>query len=137
MKLNLITNSECGFTFVELLITMGVVVFALLGLMTTNAAIQQNSEVAFERSMAVQDANQVLEQIRDSSATGTFPQNVTTAFPNGGAVGGFASLTNQNVTVSYADTAANPLDVTVTVNWQSNGQRNATTSLRTLVTQRG
>lgn len=125
-----------GFTLIELMITMAVIVLALVGYIGANSAIQRSDEAAFERSVALQDANRVLEQIRNAAASGTFPQNVTSAFPNASTVAGFTSLTNQQVLVSYADTSADPLDVTVTVTWQRSGLRSVSAALRSLVTQR-
>ena len=128
--------SERGFTLIELMITMVVVVLVLLGFMGANTSIQQASEATHQRTIALQDANRVIETIRNTAASGTFPGNVTAAYPNNGAVAGFSNLTNEAITVSYVNTGVNPLDVTVTVSWSERGVRNVSTQLRTLVTQR-
>lgn len=129
-------KNEKGFTFIELMITMVVVVLVLLGFMAANANIQQASESAYQRTVALQDANRVIELMRDAAATGIFPANVTAVYPNGGAVAGFTNLPGQQVVVSYVNAGANPLDVTVTVSWLENGIRNVNTALRTYITQR-
>ena len=118
------------------MITMAVLVVTLLGFMGANTAVQQSSAAAFERAVAVQDANQVIERMRNTAAAGTFPANVTGLFPNGGAVNGFNTLTSELIIVTYVNPAANPLDATVTVRWLEKGVRNVDTSLRTLITQR-
>lgn len=131
-----VLSSKRGFTLIELMITMAVIVLALVGYIGANNAIQRSSEAAFERSIAMQDANQVLELMRDTASGGEFPANVVTAFPNGGMVDGFTNLDNQQVRVDYADTSADPLDVTVTVTWLQNGTRSVSVTIRTLMTQR-
>lgn len=138
MKRNPYLNNEAGLTLVELMVTMVVVVLALVGYVGATTFLQQQSEVKFEKSLAIQDANRVLEQMRDASEDGTFPGNVTGTFGNGAAVAAFngLNLTNEVVTVTYADATADPLDVTVTVTWQTVQGRNATTALRSYVTQR-
>ncbi len=118
------------------MITMVVVVLVLLGFTGTNAAIQRTSEETFERTVAMQDANQVIEMMRNAAATGTFPGNVTATYANGGTVGGFSNLTNETLTVAYVNPATNPLDVTITVAWRNHLNRNVNTALRTRITQR-
>lgn len=125
-----------GFTLIELLITVVVVILALVGYVQANTAIGQSGNVAFERSVALQDANRVAEQLRLATQTGNFPANVLAAFPQNGAVGGFTNLTNETITVNYADTSADPLDATILVSWQENGRRLETTALRIMLTQR-
>lgn len=129
-------KSTNGFTLIEVMVTMAVMAAVLLAIMTANAMISQTSEAAYQRLVAVQDANQVIERMRNTAITGNFPGNVTAAYPNGGSVGGFTSLTSETVTVAYTSTVTNPLDVTVTVNYLENGRRAANTALRSLITQR-
>lgn len=129
-------KSEDGFTFVELLITIGVVVFLLVGFLGSITALQAANMAAFERSIALQDANRVIETMRSTALTGTFPGNVTAVYPNNGTVSGYTSLTNEQVTVSYANAAADPLDTTVTVSYSENGRRAVTVTLRTYITKR-
>ena len=129
-------KSQTGFTLIEVMITMAVMAAALLAVMTANAMVSQTSEGAYQRLVAVQDANQVIERMRNTAATGTFPGNVTAVYPNGGTVAGFTSLTNETVTVAYVSATANPLNVTVTVNYLENGRRAANTAMRSIITQR-
>lgn len=126
-----------GFTLVELLVAVVVMGFGLLALLLANTHIQQASERAYERMVAVQDAGRAVELVRDASVNGNFPANVTTAFPNGGAVAGFNNLTAEQVVVTYsAGTNTDPLDITVTTSWLEQGRRNSSFQLRTLMTQR-
>lgn len=150
-----------GFSLIELMITIAVVSLALVGTLFANTAMSQAGETTFERAMALQEANQVIESIRQTAATGLFPGNVTAAFPNNTARPNFANLrpncgvnadppvactwpfnftasnnSNEQVVVTYVNPAANPLDVTVTVVWRERGVRQAQIALRTLITQR-
>lgn len=125
-----------GFTLIELMITVLVVILALVGYVGANTSVAQSGEVLFERSVALQDANRVAEQMRLTAQTGNFPVNVTAAFPQNGLVGGFNNLTGEQITVTYADTAADPLDATILVSWQENGLRLETAALRIMLTQR-
>lgn len=132
----LMLKNEKGFTLIELMIALVVAVLALVGYIGATTNIEQTGESAFERSVAVQDANQVIEQMRDTASSGTFPGNVLASFPNNGNVAGFSNLTAEQITVTYTDTTADPLDAFVVVSWNENGRRATTATLRTLITQR-
>lgn len=127
---------QSGFTLIEISITMFVVILALLGGMAANTALHQTGTAVYERSVAIQDTNQVIERMRNTASSGQFPANVTGAFPNNAVVTGFSNLTNELVVVNYVNASANPLDTTVTVSWLENGIRNTSMALRTLITQR-
>ncbi len=125
-----------GFTLIEVMIAMVVAVMVLVGFVGANGNLRQTSESMFEKSVALQDANQVIELMRNAAASGSFPANVIASYPNGGTVSGFSNLTNETITVSYASASANPLNTTVTVSWLRNGARSVSTTLRTYITQR-
>lgn len=125
-----------GFTMVELLIAVVVIGVTLLAMILGNTSVQQLSEKSFEKMSAYQDAHRTVELIRNASVTGTFPANVVNTFPPAGQVAGFNSLKNEQVTVSYTDPAADPLDITVTTTWERGDRRNGSIQLRTLMTQR-
>ena len=136
-------KGEQGFTLIELMITVVVMVIAIGAVLQANTGMARTSEGMFQRSVAMQDANQVIERMRNTAISGTFPANVTAVYPNNGSVSGFSALTSEAVTVSYADRngdgnalTENPLDVTVTVSYLDNTQRNTSMSLRSLITQR-
>ncbi|MBI4115097.1 MAG: prepilin-type N-terminal cleavage/methylation domain-containing protein [Candidatus Omnitrophica bacterium] len=125
-----------GFTLIELLVSFVIIVLALLGMLLVNSYVQKQGEQTFEKFIAYQDANRVIELMRNSSATGTFPLNVTTAYPNGGAVNGFSNLSGEQIRVTYTDSTADPLDIIVTTSWQAQGIRGTSIQLRTLMTKR-
>lgn len=139
-----IGKDDCGFSLIEVMIAMGIVAFVIVALIGANIAVQRTGEAAFQRAIAIQDANQVIEQMRTVASVGQFPDNlvVNSIYLNNAVIPGFNNLVGQNVTVTYFDRDANgdpldddPLDVTVTVAWQENGVRNVAESLRTLITQ--
>ena len=129
-------KDQTGFTLIELMIALVIVTLVIAGYIGTNIAVQQNTEEMHERTLAIQDANRAIEQMRNASRVGDFPENVTTEFPQNTAVAGFTSLANEQVMVSYANPNANPLVVTVTVTWFSYTRRQDTETVETYITQR-
>lgn len=127
---------ESGITLIEMAVTIGVIAFTIMAVLVANSRVHSMAEASFERSVALQDANQVLERMRNTAMSGSFPANVTNAFPNNGNVAGFNSLAGERIAVTYVNPAADPLDVTVTISWQENGVRPVNTALRTLMTRR-
>ena len=118
------------------MIAMVILTVGMLGILLTNTTSRHMTAVMNERILALQDAHRVIELLRSTSATGTFPANVTAVYPDGAPVVGFNSLADEAVAVAYADPAADPLHVTVTVTWAQLGVRPATAQLQTLITQR-
>ena len=129
-------NQQTGFTLIEVMLALLIMAVAIGSYVGTNMLIQRNAEVQFERSIAVQDANRVIERMQNAAISGIFPGNVVAAFPNGGFVLGFTNLTSEVVNVHYTSTTSDPLDATVTVNWQSHTGRGSTLALRSMLTQR-
>ncbi len=118
------------------MIAILVVSLVLAGYIGANIRAQQNGEEMHERTIAIQDANRAIEQMRDASKTGTVPGNVTALYPNNGNVAGFDNLTNEQVNVTYANATTNPLDATITVTWSSYTRRQISEAVETYITQR-
>ena len=136
MKRNKSQAGPKGFTLLELMIAVVLMGLGLLGMLLANTYIQRTSEAAYERMVATQDAHRVIELMRNVSSNGNFPANVTGTYPSGAAVPGFTNLTGEQVVVAYANSLADPLDITVTTLWLELGRRNTTVQLRTLMTKR-
>lgn len=131
--LRAILQKKRGFTLIELVITMVVAVGGLLSLMAANIAMEQRSDAAFVRTLAIQDANQVIEQMRNAADTASsepFQTNVTTAGASAAAnVRSLPAVYNEQIVPCYRnsdgsrcdETTADPLDVIVTVTWQEHG----------------
>lgn len=128
--------NQAGFTLIEVMLCVILVGLFLVGVVGANTVVQKNNRVVHERIIANQDANQIIEQMRNTAMTGAFPANVTNAFPDATVVGNFNNLTNQQIVVDYADPSADPLNVTVTVSWLDDNARPAAFTLNTLMTQR-
>jgi prepilin-type N-terminal cleavage/methylation domain-containing protein len=129
-------KSQFGFTIIELMIALLVLTVMIAAFVGANGAAQRTAEEMNQRTVAIQDANRVIEQMRDSSKTGTFPANVVAAYPQDGDAAGISSLLDEVITVTYADTTANPLVATVTVTWTTYTGRQYTEAVETYITQR-
>lgn len=129
-----------GFTLIEILFAMMIFSIAMVSLMGTYLRTAWLNESSRNLTQAMSDGRVILEGIRDTAQTGglTGAAGVTGLFPAGANLGpanGLTSLINENVTVAYANPAADPLAVTVQVAWQER-ERNRTATLDTLVTRR-
>lgn len=135
-----------GFTLVELLMAAAVfaaVIVALLGALVAAAAVAEESR---QLTQAVQDARTVLERIRDDVQASTDITTFAAASPAAtystwvsdqqAAGTEFTALTGETVTVTYGAAGSDPLDVTVTVNWEGRGGRARSTTLHTQMTLR-
>ena len=126
-----------GFTLIELLVSIIVLGIAFLAMIFANTYIQRRNEASYEQMVAIQDAHRLIERIRDASITGAFPGNVTGAFPEGVPVAGFNNLSGEQITVNYNGAlTVDPLNITITTQWNELGNRSRTVQLRTLMTQR-
>jgi len=67
------SRGERAFTLVELMIAFVIVSVVIVGYVGANVMAQRNTEEMHERTIAIQDANRVIEQMRDTSRTGGFP----------------------------------------------------------------
>ncbi len=130
-------KQSSGFTVLEVVLTLAIVVTIFLAVMGTYIGLAGLTEASRNTTRAMADAQVVLERIRNSSATNLATvtgTNWTTWAVN---PGGLTSLTNEVVTVSYLPGGANadPLNVTVTVTWLERGH-NKQVAVNTLLTQR-
>lgn len=129
-------HKKDGFTLLELMISIAIMVGAILvifGLLLNYLLLIETSK---NKTVAIDDAQAVLEAIRNTDPFTS--SNVTTNYPAGVNLAsnfGFNKLQNEAIYVSYASPAADPLQITVTVNWQEK-TRNRSESLITLMTQR-
>ena len=135
-KDNRVCLDQRGFTYIEIMIAVAIIVMAIVGIMSANVFIQKTGDVAYERTVALLDANRAVEKLRIAAASGNFPGNVTGSYPDNQTISGFTNLTNETVTVDYVSATANPLDTTITVSWLTSQNRTQTVVLKTLITKR-
>lgn len=125
--------SRKGFTYLELVIAMVILVPVILGLIQATAYSNKMSSLARSVTVAIADASSVMENIRNTARNGL--GSVTAAYPNGNPVAGYANLTNEQIVVTYPNPIADPLDITITVTWEQE-ERFMTRVLRSKVTQK-
>jgi len=131
------TERRNGFTLIELMIALVVITLVVGGYIGANVRAQRNTEEMHERTVAIQDANRVIEQMRDVSKTGTFPANVVAVYPHNSQVTGISNLTDEVITVTYTGAVTdNPLIATITVTWLSYPVRTCSETVQTYITQR-
>lgn len=126
-------NGNKGFTLIEIVVSLLLVVPALLGILSLTVYTMKTAETSRMVMTAMQDANAVVEQMRKLSEDGL--SEVKATYPDGTAVSGFSNLTGETIVVDYVDPEEDPLEVTVTVSWQDR-ERDMSRQLTTYVTQR-
>jgi type II secretory pathway pseudopilin PulG len=127
-------QNQNGFTFIEILVAIAIVIPVLMGMIGVNLYTFRAGETSRSVMTAMQDGHTVIESIRNV-ANNQGLAAVTANFPSGQAVAGFANLTSQQVIVTYPNAAQDPLQITVTVTWDDRG-RAMSRSLVTQVTRR-
>ena len=136
--------NERGFTLIEVMLTVGIAVLAILGTIATNVMIRQSVESAQEQTLAYQDASRVIEQMRNGANTvsSDFQESVADAADDAETnEKSLPAASNEVIDVTFVDDDADPLDVTVNVTWNNRGllglDAQRSISVRTLITRRG
>ena len=128
-----------GFTLMELVVASAILVVALVGLIAVFVGSFTLSEGARNLTIATNDAQTVMEEIRDYNIPSLITAEDWTVWAQadisqGG--GGCNSLNNESIQVTYpSGQSANPLEIMVTVNWTER-ERPKSTQLVTLLTSR-
>ena len=125
-----------GFTLLEIMIAIAIMVGAILAILGLFLNYLMLVETAKNTTVAVDNAQAVLEAIRNTDPFTV--SNVTAAFPAGVDLApnfNFDKLDNEAIYVSYGSLTADPLQITATVNWQEK-TRSRSESLTTKMTQR-
>jgi len=130
-----------AFSLIELMISVLVLMVALPSLLLSFFNLFAMNALTEEFTVATSDARRVIEQMRSLSATSlalVTGQNWTTW----AASNGCTSLPSEQVSVTYTDRDLsgdalddNPLEPTVSVNWQARG-RVYSFDFSTLITER-
>ena len=123
-----------GLTLIEVLMTLMVFVTSVLSLMGIYGNVATLRETGRNLNQATLDARAVMEMMRENSNSGL--ATVTgTNWEAWAKQNNLTSLSGEAVTVSYGDTNADPLNVTVRVAWTERGRARFTT-LQSFITQR-
>lgn len=124
-----------GVTLLEL--TMAVAVFTVVLGAAAQALVSYHSamEIQHQRTQALQTCRSTLaamRQARDANP-GDLQAAIVNVWPAGQDLPGVGALSNEVVRVTYTDTTANPLEVTVTCQWQDLTNRQVQVSLTSLI----
>lgn len=128
-------NLKNGFTLLELLVTSSILVVILVGtllLFINSAFLLESSKNTI---IALNHAQTVLEEVRKVSSS-SLNNVVSVNWPTWAANNGLNTLKEENIQVSIVNPSADPLDITVTLNWKDRMGRARAINLRQLVTQR-
>ncbi|MFO7976503.1 MAG: type II secretion system protein [Candidatus Hydrogenedentota bacterium] len=131
-------HGEKGFTLLEL--TIGIALFLIILGVVAQGLISYYvvMDAQHQRTAAAQILRGVLADmrvVRDANPD-AFPGAVCEAYPDGSNVTGPGLLPNEAIVVTYADDSANPLEVTLTLNWTDLRGRPVQETMATLLTDR-
>ena len=136
-------SNKAGFTLLELMIAF--VIFSVGITAATQAMVShfQLLSIQEQRVAAAQNCEGLLGEIRRTrdtladAAPGAFPANLVAVWLDGWqttAGSNRVSLTNEQLSITYVDADANPLQVRVTSSWADIRGRQAVLMLSTVVT---
>lgn len=124
--------SASGLTLVEVMVAATLIAVGLTALIAQMISAYRIGCVNNETNKAQAHLQAALEMVIAMPFA-----NVTATYPSGSsvAIAPADPMTNENITVAYADPAADPLQITVTINWTAFDGRQRTSSLTTLKTR--
>ena len=128
-----------GFTLIEVMVSMlifATIVAAFAGFYATMARLNESSR---NLTQAMNDVRIVLEAMRDTAQSGglTGATGVTGVYPQGNnlaAALGLDSLENETIQATYS--GADPLQVTLQVDWDQGVYSRDPITIETLITRR-
>ena len=132
----MIRRCNKGFTILEIALSIAIIVISILAIIGLFLTYFVLIETSTNTTIAVSDAQAVLEAMRNTepftseSVIANYPQGVNLA-----PIFNFNKLTNETAFVSYGSLSADPLQITITINWRDR-TRDRTENLMTLMTQR-
>ena len=130
--------SRKGFTFIEILLAVGFLVFTLASSLALFANCILLNEHNRSLSTAVSHAQYVMEEIKGAPFS-----SAKTNIDNGNwdwdtsdiAAKGLSFLDNESIDTSESGTSSDLLNVIIVVNWQARNGRARSTSLETLIVE--
>ena len=107
-------NTKDALTLVELVVTIFILSFTLTGtlLFFTNARLAEQN--AKDMTVAASHAEYIMEEMR---ARTTLANITSTNWISWASGQNFSSLPSESYNVVYTNSASDPLEITVTVNW--------------------
>lgn len=119
-------SQQAGFTLIEILVTLGLTMVALAGLLSLNVAITRGNAMASQTSEAVAMAKSVMEEIRNlpanqiNATTGLY---VTPVLRDGRNTSFVVQANYSPVTLDASDPAGTTFRVRVQVAWLENTEK--------------
>jgi len=123
-----------GFTLIEVVVVLLILAGVIVGFLSLYTASFSLLEQLNSSVIAINDARSVLENMRNIDPFNV--SNLISSYPDAAYVSGFNNLDQETVRVDYLNVAADPIQVTITVNWQGKGNRLFTEQLTTFLTAR-
>lgn len=115
-KLNQKLRGNAGITLVEVMITIFILSVGVLSSLLYFTAASISTELARDMFVATNHGEYVLEEMRSRA---TLADITATDWTSWATATGLNTLSNEAITVSFADAAADPLSITATVTWDT------------------
>lgn len=120
-----------GFTLVELLLAVFILSTSIVGILLLFSQSILSTEYAWDKTIAISHVEATLEEMQLKD---TLTEITTTNWADWAIHQGFDTLPEESLDVSFFDTAADPLDIKVTVSWVRK-QRKGEVTFRTQMTK--
>ena len=109
-------GNKSGFTLVEVLVTVVILVIGILSSLMYFTTASASTVLARDIMIATTHAEHVLEEMRSMSALADITNADWTTWASDN---GLSDLSSETITVTYADNTADPLNITANVSWQT------------------
>ena len=120
-----------GLSLAELLISVFVLSIGILSVLLFYTNTITSVQYARDMTLATTHGEYLLEEIQTRSSLANITDTNWVAW---GGEAGLNTLPNESIDVTFADTTADPLEVTTTINWVRN-ERESNISLTTHITK--
>lgn len=115
-KINQKLKSKSGITLIEVMVSMFILTFAILGALSYFTTAAAATQLAGEMTIATSHAEHILEDMRARSTLADITSADWGAYVTDNNLD---TLDNESITVTFADAGADPLNITVAVNWDT------------------
>jgi prepilin-type N-terminal cleavage/methylation domain-containing protein len=127
--------SRRGFTLVEVMISVGVLAFVIVGLLQLFVYCSTLADAAGNMTLAVNEAQTKMEEIRDHDF-----DSIAADYASGGTPGNTFTLSGPSgtgtITVSQVEGSSQLLQVQIGASWQNKDGRSASTTLISYIAKR-